>query len=130
MKHAAIRRELVEALVERCAPDRVTDEEPDVVAAITIVVAWTGSTRSKTEWVHTFEERIILPTDGVAAAHFPRRDELVRIVAMAVDEWDPGPTFTAQRPSLALGVVEVGKTPTKAVICRHTVSEPPELYQQ
>lgn len=127
MNHALLRRALVAMLTDACAPTRVTDEEPDTVTDTTVVVAWTGSVRERDLWRHTYEERIILPADGTAVAHFTRRDDLVRTVAMAVDAWAPGPDYTAQRPMLEPGDVTVGTTPTKAVICRHTVTEPPEL---
>jgi len=127
VNHARIRSEIVRMLVDACAPTRVTDEEPDTVTDTTVVVVWTGSVRERDQWVHQYEERIILPDAGNAAAHFADRDRLTKIVAMHIDAWSPGPVFTAQRPRLELGDVTVGTTPTRAVICRHTVSEPPEL---
>jgi hypothetical protein len=79
-------------------------------------------------WRYRFEERIIWPAGESAAAHLARRDELTRIVTMAIDTWAPGPSFTLQRPDFTHDeIVTVGTTPHKATIVRHTVTEPPEL---
>ena len=127
MKHAWIRAELTAMLTDACAPARVVDEEPDTITDVTVVVAWTGSVRERDVWRHQYEERIVLPAGDHATAHFELRDRLVRAVAIAVDNWGPGPTYTTQRPALSVDTVTVGTTPTPAVICRHTVTEPPEM---
>lgn len=127
MKHAWIRTELTRMLTDVCAPARVVDEEPDTVTDVTVIVAWVGSVRERDVWRHQYEERIVLPAGAHAGAHFARRDELVRTVSMAIDSWGPGPTYTTQRPVLSLDTVTVGTTASPAVVCRHTVTEPPEL---
>lgn len=129
MNHAELRRELVAALTAACAPTAVIEEEPDVVTQVTVVVVWTGCRidPKSVSWVHRFEERIILPSEGLAAPHFAERDRLVPIVARKLNGWEPmDSNRQSSRPELDLGEVQVGGTRTKAVICRHQITEPLE----
>lgn len=123
------RREYTEALRAACAPTRVVEEEPDVVADVTVAVCWVGAAvdpEGLLGWLHQFETRIILPSEGLGAPYFARRDELVEIVARFGNEWSPpaAPTINSTRHRFELRAVVVGGTPTKAVICRHTICEP------
>lgn len=126
MNHVEIRAALVQELAEACAPVRVAEEEPDVVAGVCVVVCWTGCREDReVGWLHTFEERIILTGHDNAAAHFPERDVAVQAVVETVRRFkDTSRSWRAAQVTCAPGTVEVGKAPKPAVICRHVVSDP------